>query len=140
MKPILKVINIQWDIGMEIIYEIFRAMSIEEASKHLELSSSFYKNMKEDDREEYIEDAFSSNRLNALDFVNIPTEISLPSDIWDIDKISDYISNDTGYCNYGFNIDCNMSIEDMQKELSIIDNEKDKELLENAISLMQLEY
>ena len=32
-----------------------------------------------------------------------------------------------------------MSIEDMQKELTIVDNEKDKELLENAISIMQSE-
>ena len=141
MRPILKAINIKWDIDMETLYEIFNEMSIKEAAKYLELSPNFYKNMSEEDREDYIEDAFHHNRLDALDFVDIPKEISLQDDfLWDEDTISDYISNETGYCHYGFNIDCNMSIEDMQKELTIVDNEKDKELLENAISIMQSEY
>lgn len=43
MRPILKAINIKWDIDMETLYEIFNEMSIEEAAKHLELSPNFIK-------------------------------------------------------------------------------------------------
>lgn len=32
----------------------------------------------------------------------LPTEIEIPKDITDIDDISDYISDITGYCHKGF--------------------------------------
>lgn len=34
----------------------------------------------------------------------LPTEIELPEGITDEDKISDYISNQEGFCHYGFNV------------------------------------
>lgn len=32
----------------------------------------------------------------------LPTKIEIPDDIIDEDKISDYISDVTGFCHYGF--------------------------------------
>lgn len=34
----------------------------------------------------------------------LPTEIEIPDDIIDEDEISDYISDITGFCHYGFNL------------------------------------
>lgn len=34
----------------------------------------------------------------------LPTEIEIPDDIIDEDKISDYISDVTGFCHYGFTL------------------------------------
>ena len=34
-----------------------------------------------------------------------PTEIELPEDMTDIDEISDYLSDVTGYCHKGFTIE-----------------------------------
>ena len=34
----------------------------------------------------------------------LPTEIEIPDEITDIDEISDYISDITGFCHYGFSL------------------------------------
>lgn len=34
----------------------------------------------------------------------LPTEIEIPDEITDIDEVSDYISDITGFCHYGFNL------------------------------------
>lgn len=35
----------------------------------------------------------------------LPTEIEIPEGMTDEDEISDYISDETGYCHYGFDLD-----------------------------------
>ena len=35
---------------------------------------------------------------------SLPTEIEIPDNIIDEDEISDYISNETGYCHYGYTL------------------------------------
>lgn len=34
----------------------------------------------------------------------LPTEIEIPDEITDIDEMSDYISDITGFCHYGFSL------------------------------------
>lgn len=34
----------------------------------------------------------------------LPTEIEIPKDMADEDEISDYISNETGFCHLGFEL------------------------------------
>lgn len=34
----------------------------------------------------------------------LPTEIEIPDEITEIDEVSDYISDITGFCHYGFNL------------------------------------
>lgn len=36
--------------------------------------------------------------------VDLPKEIELPADMTDEDEISDYISNVTGFCHFGFEL------------------------------------
>ena len=36
------------------------------------------------------------------DLENLPTEIEIPDGMEDVDDISDYISDLTGFCHYGF--------------------------------------
>ena len=38
------------------------------------------------------------------DLDTLPTEIEIPNCMVDPDEISDYISDVTGYCHYGFNL------------------------------------
>lgn len=35
----------------------------------------------------------------------LPTEIEIPQGMTDEDKISDYLSDMTGYCHFGFNLE-----------------------------------
>lgn len=39
------------------------------------------------------------------DLEDLSTEIDIPSDMTDEDEISDYISDVTGYCHKGFNLE-----------------------------------
>ena len=34
----------------------------------------------------------------------LPTEIEIPEEIVDEDEISDYLSDQTGFCHYGFEV------------------------------------
>lgn len=34
----------------------------------------------------------------------LPTEIEIPDEITDIDEVSNYISDVTGFCHYGFDL------------------------------------
>ena len=34
----------------------------------------------------------------------LPTKIEIPYEITDIDEVSDYISDVTGFCHYGFSL------------------------------------
>lgn len=34
----------------------------------------------------------------------LPTEIEIPESLTDIDDISDYVSNETGFCHRGFDL------------------------------------
>lgn len=34
--------------------------------------------------------------------IDLPTEMDIPADIEDEDEISDYISDETGFCHFGF--------------------------------------
>lgn len=36
---------------------------------------------------------------------NLPKEIEIPEDIEDEDEISDYITDETGFCHFGFEIE-----------------------------------
>lgn len=38
------------------------------------------------------------------DYDFLPTEIDIPADMEDEDEISDYISDITGFCHYGFEL------------------------------------
>ena len=35
---------------------------------------------------------------------DLPTEIEIPNEMTDEDEISDYISDETGFCHYGFEL------------------------------------
>lgn len=36
--------------------------------------------------------------------IDLPTEIDIPEGITDEEEISDYISDETGFCHYGFDL------------------------------------
>ena len=38
-------------------------------------------------------------------FDNLPQEIQIPDGITDEDDVSDYISNKTGFCHFGFDLE-----------------------------------
>lgn len=42
---------------------------------------------------------------NDMEILNsLPTEIEIPEGMTDIEEISDYISDETGFCHFGFEL------------------------------------
>lgn len=37
--------------------------------------------------------------------VSLPSEIEIPDGMTDLDEIADYLSDTTGYCHFGFDMD-----------------------------------
>ena len=65
-------------------------------------------------------------------FNQLPKEIEIPEDVWkeyeeyeDEDIISDYLSDDTGFCLFGF-------------DLKIVDDEKEEKIMNNVYDIMVL--
>lgn len=90
--------------------------------------------------------------------------MEIPPSLWTslstddyIEAISEYISNEVGFCHDGFDVECNMSVEEMYRAVEEIEDELVKEYreygetnyaaelelkkddLENAICLMEAE-
>jgi hypothetical protein len=38
------------------------------------------------------------------DLENLPTEIDIPNGMTDEEEVSDYITDETGFCHYGFEL------------------------------------
>ena len=65
-------------------------------------------------------------------FNQLPKEIEIPEEVWeeyedrqDEDIISDYLSDDTGFCLFGF-------------DLKVVDGEKEKKITKNIYDTMEL--
>ena len=65
-------------------------------------------------------------------FNQLPKEIEIPEDVWkeyeeyeDEDIISDYLSDDTGFCLFGF-------------DLKVVDDEKEEKIMNNIYDIMEL--
>lgn len=58
--------------------------------------------------------------------VNLPDKMEIPKRIWekgDVDDISDWISNETGFCHGGFSIESDMTRKGMEERVSEIEHE-----------------
>lgn len=142
--PHIYATDIQWDFDPEdLAQDIIEGSLVEKAlgkseEKIIAEARQYDKVSDEDDIVyEYVLDAIHHNQISeevSNMFPVIPTKMEIPSNIWaelsDYDyseAISDYISDESGYCHEGFAVECNMSIEDMYKRVEFLEKELEKE-------------
>lgn len=142
--PHIYATNIQWDIDEEdIAQDIIEGNLVEKAVGKSEEeivaeARQYDKVSNEDDIVyDYVLDAIYHNRISeeVKDMFSGPsTTMEIPLNIWaelsDDDyneEISDYISNEGEYCHGEFDVECNMSIEDMYKQVEFLEEELSKE-------------
>lgn len=142
--PHIYATGIQWDFDPEdLAQDIIEGSLVEKAlgksEEQIIAEARQYDKVSEEDElvYDYVLDAIHHNRINEEIFNMfsvIPTKMEIPSNIWaelsDYDyseAISDYISDESGYCNEGFEVECNMSIEDMYKRVEFLEKELEKE-------------
>ena len=96
--------NINWDIDMDEVYEKLDEMTAKEASKALGVPYETYANMTTEERHDYAYDSFRHNRSDLEEFMELPEEVRLPKELVDEDDISDWLSDEYGYCHEGYNL------------------------------------
>lgn len=96
--------DIQWDVDMDEIYGNFDDMSAEKAAGILACPKRIYDNMNDAERYNLIYDRFHHNMLSRAEFVGLPNEVALPKELINEEDISDYLSDEYGYCHNGFSL------------------------------------
>lgn len=115
---ILKATDIQWDIDIDEGYDKLDDMTVENASKALQIPQHIYANMTTQERHDYAYDRWHHHHASLCEFVGAPDEVVIPDPTdpyWNEETISNYISNEKGWCHSGFKIVCNLSKEELLK-------------------------
>lgn len=172
--PHIYATNIQWDFDPEdLAQDIIEGGLVEKAlgksEEEIVAKARQYDKVSDEDDivYDYVLDAIHHNRISdevSDMFPVIPTKMEIPLNIWAelssydySEAISDYISDESGYCHEGFVVECNMSIEEMYKRVEFLEEglskeyeeygetdiaaamEVEKEEIETAICLMEAE-
>ena len=142
--PHIYATDIQWDFDPEdLAQDIIEGGLVEKAlgksEKEIIAESRQYDKVTEEDDlvYDYVLDAIHHNRISEEVegmFSILSTTVEIPFNIWvELDEddyseaISDYISDESGYCHEGFVVECNMPIEDMYKRVEFLEEELSKE-------------
>ena len=121
IHPVITATDIRWDVDMYEALDKLDDMSSDKAAEYLGVPKEIYANMTTFERHDYAYDVWRHNKKGLSEFVGVPNEVTLPTTgIWDEDSISDYLSDEYGWCHEGFRITCNYSIEEMEARVKDI--------------------
>lgn len=102
----MKAYDIKWDIDVEDAYDKLDDMTSEKAAEALDLPKEKYANMTTSERHDYAYDAFHHNKVDLAEFMGLPDEVEIPKSVGTNDEdISDWLSDQYGYCHDGFALD-----------------------------------
>ena len=110
--------DVQWDIDIDEVNDYLDEISEEKAAELLELPLRTYHNMTEEERHDYAYDCIHHNKLRAAEILGVPEDVAIPEGIYDPEDISDWLSDEYGWCHAGFSIGCDTKEEDILKEIS----------------------
>lgn len=106
--------DINWDVDMDEIYELLDDSTTAKAAEMLEISPERYAAMTTEERHDYAYDKIRHNRLDAAEMVGLPDEVEIPEDILDyyeitsvdddMSYITDWLSDEYGYCINGYEV------------------------------------
>ena len=98
----MKAINIEWDIDIEDGLYVLDEMTYKDAAEALGISADTYANMNSDERDEYATEVFEKSPSTLIEIVGLPDTVKLPKNLKDTESISDWLSDEFGFCNKGF--------------------------------------
>lgn len=103
-KHMLIATEIQWDFDMDEVYERLDEMKPKEAAESLGVPFDRYERMTTEERHDYAYDAFRHCPAMLDDFMGLPYEIEIPKELTDPEDISDWLSDEYGFCHRGFEL------------------------------------
>lgn len=137
-NPIFKATNIKWNVDVDDVMNYIHEDGYDQATEILGLSGPNYANMTDKERDDYICDAIAKDKSIAAKLIGLPSEVEIPDNMitfdTDTDAISDFISDEIGFCHAGFEIECNMALPDLKREYRKLN--EDKKRLESAMAFV----
>ncbi len=79
-------------------------MTIEEASEALGIPKATYANMSTVERHDFAYDSWHHHRTLIDEFMGLPDEVEVPEGLEDDEDISDWLSDEYGFCHEGFEL------------------------------------
>ena len=98
----MKAINIEWDIDIEDGLCVLDEMTYKNAAEALGISADTYANMTTDERDEYATEVFEKSPSTLIEIVGLPDTVEIPKDLKNNEDISDWLSDEFGFCHKGF--------------------------------------
>ena len=95
----MTVYDIIWDVDDADVFAVLDEMTVHRAAEALCLPISTYANMTTEERHDYAADL---SRLEKQDIMNLPEDAVVPDGMTDYDDISDWLSDEYGFCHLGF--------------------------------------
>ena len=89
----MKAIDIICDIDAEDIYGVLDEMNVYKAAEALGIPTLTYANMTTEERHNY-----------AKELMNLPDTVEIPDGMTDVDEISEWLSDEYGFCHRGFKL------------------------------------
>ena len=112
----MRITNIQWDVDFEEAWQKLKEMDYDESARIVGCPIDHWANMETQERYDYAYEYFHCRPGEIIDFLEIPDEVEIPAEIaedpeyandWQglVEYISDWLSDEYGYCHEGFEID-----------------------------------
>ena len=98
----MKAINIEWDIDIEDGLYALDEMTYKDAAEALGISADYYANMTPDERDEYATEVFEKSPSTLIEIIGLPDTVELPKHLKNTESISDWLSDEFGFCHKGF--------------------------------------
>ncbi len=102
--------DIEWNVEIDEVYEIFSKMTAHNAAELLNISEKEYSAMGINEKHELIRDRIHHNRISASDIADLPEMVEIPAEFGivsekdNMEDVTDWLSDKYGYCINGYKV------------------------------------
>lgn len=97
----MKVVNIQWNVDMDEVYELLDEMPEDKAAEALKVPVDKYTKFSLEERHNIAEDLFRHQPAELDSFLQLPDEIEIPENVSE-EFVADWLSDTYGYYHSGY--------------------------------------
>ena len=100
----LKAYDIEWDFDEDQIFERIDETESEEMAEFIGISVEKYESLTQEERYDWAYDKFRHCPALLDEFMGLPDEVDIPLELVDDEDISNWLSDEYGFCHEGFKL------------------------------------
>lgn len=101
----MRAVNILWDVDISDGIDALNEMTAKDAAEALGVPVDTYANMTTEEREDYAYDVFERSPESLTEFIGLPDTVEIPKRFKREESISDWLSDEYGFCHCGFELE-----------------------------------